>query len=242
MVTSLSMRSNQTSKNTSQEELRDLLSKSPAAHRFLTLFKTPLDDFVGNILEIFKAPKAEGVDFEFAAGKRTEFLNLIDPSTIISKTGPFTFDKPANGQMVPDDPGISNPDRVWRRLASAVSAGISYREPGLKSSLHIAIRQDGANVHVDREGFVTSTNGRVTYDLKRVINHISTDLASDYVPVLVSSLTVKDDDGRSKFQGNLAPWLEVNLPGTTDIGGSRRDTTEGIVGLRLFGIFQAGGG
>jgi hypothetical protein len=162
MVTSLSMRSNQTSKNTSQEELRDLLSKSPATHRFLTLFKTPLDDFVGNILEIFKAPKAEGVDFEFVAGKRTEFLNLIDPSTIAGKAGPFNFDSPATGQMVPDDPGISNPDRVWRRLASAVSAGISYREPGLKSSLHIAIRQDGANVHVDREGFVTSTNGRIT--------------------------------------------------------------------------------
>ena len=51
MVTSLSMRSNQTSKNASQQELRDLLSKSPAAHRFLTLFKTPLDKFVGNILE-----------------------------------------------------------------------------------------------------------------------------------------------------------------------------------------------
>lgn len=158
------------------------------------------------------------------------------------KAGPFNFDSPATGQMVPDDPGISNPDRVWRRLASAVSAGISYRERGLKSSLHIAIRQDGANVHVDREGFVTSTNGRITYDLKRVINHISTDLASDYAPVLVSSLTVKDDDGRTTFQGNLAPWLEVNLPGTTDIGGARRDATEGIIGVRLFGIFQAGGG
>ena len=242
MVTSLSMRSNQTSKNTSQEELRDLLGKSPATHRFLTLFKTPLDKFVGNILEVFKAPKAEGVDFEFATGKRTEFLNLIDPSTIIGNIGPFTFGSTAKGPMVPDDPGPSEPDRVWRRLASAVSAGISYREPGLKSSLHIAIRQDGANVHVDREGFVTSTNGRVTYDLKQVINHLSTDLASDYVPVLVSSLTVKDNDGRTSFQGNLAPWLEVNLPGTTDLGGSRRNETEGIVGLRLFGIFQAGGG
>ena len=73
MVTSLSMRSNQTSKNTSQEELRDLMGKSPAAHRFLTLFKTPLDQFVGNIIEVFKAPKAEGVDFEFMPGKRTEF-------------------------------------------------------------------------------------------------------------------------------------------------------------------------
>ena len=39
--------------------------------------------------------------------------------------------------------------------------GISYREPGLKSSLHISIRKDGANVHLDREGFVTSTNGRI---------------------------------------------------------------------------------
>src|SRR5262245_11241138 len=242
MVTSLSMRSNQTSKNTSQEELRELLSKSPATHRFLMLFKTPLDDFVGNILEVFKAPKAEGVDFEFAAGKRTEFLNLIDPSTIIGKTGPFTFSSPAAGQMVPDDPGPSNPDRVWRRLASAAGVGISYREPGLKSSLHIAIRQDGANVHVDREGFVTSTNGRITYDPKQVLNHLSTDLASDYVPVLISSLTVKDDDGRSTFQGNLAPWLEVNLPGSTDIGGGLRNETEGIIGVRRFGIFQAGGG
>ncbi len=53
---------------------------------------------------------------------------------------------------------------------------------------------------------------------------------------------MKDDDGRTKFQGNLAPWLEVNLPGTMDLGGSRRNETEGIVGLRLFGIFQAGGG
>jgi hypothetical protein len=242
MVTSLSMRSNQTSKNTSQEELRALLSKSPAAHRFLTLFGTPLEDFVGNILEVFKAPKAEGVDFEFATAKRTPFLNLVDPSTIAGKIGPFTFSSAASGHMVPDNPGASHPDRVWRRLASAVSAGISYREPGLKSSLHIAIRQDGANVHLDREGFVTSINGRITYDLKQVINHLSTDLASDYVPVLVSSLTVKDDVGRTKFQGNLAPWLEVNLPGTTDLGGSRRDTTEGIVGFRLFGIFQAGGG
>ena len=234
MVTSLSMRSNQTSKNTSQEELRDLMGKSPAVHRFLTLFKTPLDQFVGNIIEVFKAPKAEGVDFEFPTGKRTEFLNLIDPSTLIGNIGPFTLGS--------DGPGSSEPDRVWRRLASAGSAGISYREPGLKSSLHIAIRKDGANVHVDREGFVTSTNGRITYDLRQVINHLSTDLASDYVPVLVTSLTVKDDSGQTKFQGNLAPWLEVNLPGTTDLGGSRRNETEGIVGLRLFGIFQAGGG
>jgi hypothetical protein len=61
MVTSLSMRSNQTSKNTTQEELRVLLGKSPAAHRFLTLFGTPLEDFVGNILEIFKRSVAPPV-------------------------------------------------------------------------------------------------------------------------------------------------------------------------------------
>ena len=87
---------------------------------------------------------AEGVDFEFATGKRTPFLNLVDPSTIAGKISPFTFNGAAGGPMVPDDPGASHPDRVWRRLASAVSAGVSYREPGLKSSLHIAIRQDGA--------------------------------------------------------------------------------------------------
>lgn len=242
MVTSLSMRSKQTSKDLSQQELRDLLGRSPAAHRFLALFKTSLDSFVGNILEVFKAPKAEGVDFEFAKGKRTEFLNLVDPSTIVGKAGPFTFSSAPSGRMVPDDPGASHPDRVWRRLASAVSSGISYREPGLNSSLHISIRDDGANVHLDREGFVTSTNGRITYDLKQVINHLSSDLASDYVPLLVSSLTVKDDDGRTRFQGNFAPWLEVNLPGSTDLGGSRRGSTEAVVGFRLFGIFQAGGG
>src|SRR5262245_49986332 len=137
MVTSLSMRSNQTSKNTSQEELRDLLSRSPATHRFLLLFKTPLDDFVGNILEVFKPPKADGVDVESVAGKTSEFLNLIEPSSVISKTGPLTFSGPAAGPMVPDAPGPTNPDRIWRRLASAAGVGISYREPGLKSSLHI---------------------------------------------------------------------------------------------------------
>ena len=120
MVTSLSMRSNQTSKNTSREELRDLLGKSPAALRFLTLFKTPLDGFVGNILEIFKAPKAEGVDFEFANGKRTEFLNLIDPSSIIGNIGPFTFAPAAKGPMVPDDPD-------HRRLTES-GAGLPARD------------------------------------------------------------------------------------------------------------------
>ena len=38
MATSLSMRSNQTAKNTSQDDLREMMGKSPAAHRFLTLF------------------------------------------------------------------------------------------------------------------------------------------------------------------------------------------------------------
>ena len=163
------------------------------------------------------------MDFEFATGKRTEFLNLIDPSTIAGKGGPFTFDSAAKGAMVPDDPGPSHPDRVWRRLASAVSAGISYREPGLKSSLHIAIRQDGANVHLDREGFVTSTNGKITYDLKQVINHLSADLASDYVPLLVSSLTVKDDDGRTNSRASL-PGSKSTCPGrwtSEDRGGAR---------------------
>ena len=129
MVTSLSMRSNQTSKNTGQDELRELMGKSPAAHRFLTLFKTPLDKFVGNILEVFKAPKAEGVDFEFAADKRAEFLNLIDPSTVISNLGPFTFGSAAKGPMVPDDPGPSEPDR---RLGDAVSwsASATLQPPG----------------------------------------------------------------------------------------------------------------
>jgi len=116
------MRSNQTSKNTSQEELRELMGKSPAAHRFLTLFKTPLDQFVGDIIEVFKAPKAEGVDFEFPTGKRTEFLNLIDPSTIIGNIGPFAFGSTAKGPMVPDDPGPSEPDRVWRHQLSASPA------------------------------------------------------------------------------------------------------------------------
>jgi hypothetical protein len=119
MVTSFSMRSNQTSKNTSQEELLDLLSKSPAAHRFLTLFKTPLENFVGNILEVFKAPKAEGVDFEFAAGKRTEFLNLIDPSTIASKAGPFTFSGPALVKWCPMIPA--------HRIPTVSGAGLPAR-------------------------------------------------------------------------------------------------------------------
>lgn len=242
MVTSLRMRSNHTSNNTSQDELRKRLRKSPAAHRFATLFGTPLEPFVGRILEVFEAPKAEGVDFEFAAGQRMSFLNLIDPSTTAGRIGPFTFARAAPGRMVPDDPGPSHPDRVWRRLASAASAGISYREPGLRESLHIAIRSDGANVHLDREGFVTSMNGRVVYDPKQVINHLSADLASDFVPVLVSSLTVKNDAGRTRFQGTFAPWLEVNLPGTKDLGGARRRGTEAIVGFRLFGIFSAGGG
>jgi len=241
MVTTLRMRSNKTSANTSQAELRGLMNKSPAAHRFHSLFGVALAPFVGKINKVFEAPKAEGLDFDFTPGTRTTFFNLIDPTMAAGKIGPTTFQNTV-GRMVPDDPGRTHPDRIWRRLASAVSSGISYREPGLNPSLHIAIKKDGADVHLDREGFVTSMNGRITYDMKQTINHISADLLSDHIPGLVSSLTVKDDTGRTSFQGTFAPWLEVNLPGTTDLAGSRRNSTEWVTGVRLFGIFNAGGG
>jgi len=236
------MRSKTTSADTGQADLRAMLEKNPAAHRFMTLFDQALKPFVGNINEIFEAPKAEGVDFDFAEGKRDPFLKLIDPSFAAGRINPQLFRTAGKSPMVPDDPGASHPDRVWRRMASAASAGISYREPGLKPSLHIAIRKDGANVHLDREGFVTSISDRVTYDPKQVINHLTADLASDFVPVLVSSLTVKDDGGKTSFQGTFAPWLEVNLPGTPGARGGRSGKTEAIIGFRLFGIFSAGGG
>ncbi|MCV0395350.1 MAG: hypothetical protein K5872_07955 [Rhizobiaceae bacterium] len=237
MTVSLRMRSDVTSENTSQEDLRKLVTKSPAAHRFQTLFGVGLEPFVGKIREVFVPPKAEGVDFEFAAGQRTAFLNLVDPSTAVGSIGPFTFESANKAVMVPDDPGASHSDRVWRRLASVASAGISYREPGLRESLHIAIRRDGANVHLDREGFVAQLDGKIRYDPKQVINHLSADLLSDFAPLLVSSLTVKDDSGQTKFQGTFAPWLEVNLPGSKRMDGSRRGGTEAIAGFRLFGIF-----
>ncbi len=242
MVVSLKMRSNETAQNNSQADLRALLNKSPAAHRFRTLFGTSLEGFVGKINEVFEAPKAEGVDFDFPTGKRAAFLSLVDPSTAIGRQGPFAFQGKKTGKMVPDDPGVGHPDRVWRRLASAASAGISYREPGLGPSLHIAIRSDGANVHLDREGFVKSMNGRVIYDPKQTVNHLTADLASDFVPVLVTSLMVKDDSGKTSAQATFAPWLEVNLPGSEKMGGGRRSRVEGVAGFRLFGIFSAGGG
>ena len=172
-----------------------------------------------------------GAEFEFAPGTREAFLNLVDPSTAFGKIGLNSFGTHAARRMLPDDPGSGKADR-WRLLASAVSSGISYREPGLKPSLHIAIRKDSADVHVDREGFINLIGGRVVYDPKQTINHLTADLASDYIPGLVSSLTVKDDNGRTKFQGTFAPWLEVNLPGTKDISGNRSTQTERIYGLR----------
>lgn len=237
MATSLRMRSNSTSDNTSQERLRAMLARSPAASRFQALFGTSLMPFVGKILEVFEAPMAEGGNFQFSKVGRTAFLNLIDPSSVSGRIGPKTFVGPAQGKMVPDDPGAAHPDRVWRKLASAVSAGISYREPGLHQSLHIALRLHGADVHLDREGFLADTNGRVTYDPRQVLNHLSADLLSDHVALMVSSLTVRDPAGKTRFQATAAPWLEVNLPGTADIGGSRSEQTEKIVGIRLFGVF-----
>ncbi len=242
MVWSLRMRSNTTSANTTQDELREMLSKSPATKRFEVLFLTPLMPFVGKILAVFEAPMAEGASFLFSDVGRTPFLNLIDPSSNMGKIGPMTFALPAKGPMVPDDPGAGHPDRMWRRLASAVSVGISYREPGFQQSLHIAVRQHGADVHLDREGFIAVAGGRVTYDPKQVLNHLSADLLSDKAALLVSSLTVKDEGGQIKFQATLAPWLEVNLPGTKDIGGSRSGGTEVRGFFRLFGVFSAGGG
>jgi len=242
MVISLKMRSKATSGEESQSTLQAMLAKSPATHRFLTLFSSPLAPFVGRINEVFEAPKAEGVDFQFADGKRESFLNLIDPSTALGQVRLLKLTGDPTGPMVPDDPGTSHPDRIWRLMASAASAGISYREPGLAPSLHIAITDHGANVHLDREGFVTTIDERVSYDPKKVLNHLTADLASDFAPVLVSSLTVKDGTGRTRFQATVSPWLEVNLPGTKGIRGGKSKGSEVIGGMRLFGIFEAGGG
>ena len=177
-----------------------------------------------------------------SGANKQPFLNLIDPSTNVGNMNYSNFPSGKRGAMVPDDPGPGSPDRVWRRLASLVSAGISYREPGLKASLHIAIRSDSADVHLDREGFVHSLDGRISYNPRMVINHLSADLLSDHVPLLVSSLRIKNKDGKNTFEGNFAPWLEVNLPGSTDISGQRRESTGVSIGFRLFGIFEAGGG
>ena len=242
MSTTVGITSNKTSANTSQVELRQLMNQTPAAERFYKLFGQQLDPFVGKIKEVFQAPKAEGAEFEFAPDQRQPFLNLVDPSTSVGNMNYSNFPSGKRGAMVPDDPGPGSPDRVWRRLASLVSAGISYREPGLKASLHIAIRRDSADVHLDREGFVHSLDGRISYNPRMVINHLSADLLSDHVPLLVSSLRIKDKNGKNTFEGNFAPWLEVNLPGSTDISGQRRESTGVSIGFRLFGIFEAGGG
>ena len=76
MSTSFSAYSSEKADNRSQSELRAMLEKSPASHRFSTLFGKELAPFAGKILEVFKAPKADASTADASEDTKDNFENI----------------------------------------------------------------------------------------------------------------------------------------------------------------------
>lgn len=200
----------------SQAQLREKFSGSRADTVFEAVMGQSLLPFVGHIRQIFLPPRSEGIHFKFAAGRRKDFVELIDPSRKVGKIGPDLFLEKGNSPLIPDDPGPANPGQLWRKLSSLKGIGASYRQAGIGSSLHVAFNEDECDIHVDRAGFVKKdAMGRVTWDHNGLIRHVLVDLASDFrdkAPLPLVSMGITDSQNRPIVSATLAPWLAIDLP------------------------------
>ncbi len=225
-----------TSKDLSQEKLRNLPPAKDAARLFQALLRTSLWPFVGKIKEVFGPPRSVGLHFEFARGKRDEFVRLVDPESISKKVSLVMRKKEkAKSPLIPDNPKRKDANWAWRRLAALNGLGTSFRQEGLGNSLHVAYNRTACDVHVDRNGFVVRrADGRVHWNLNGLLRHLTVDLIPDKAPWAVASVGYRDKDQRPIFQATLAPWVAVDLPSRTN-----RGKTDIKIGLMFQGTFDA---
>lgn len=223
-----------TYKDMSQKQLRELAPAKDAARLFQAMLKQSLWPFVGRILEVFAPPKSVGMHFEFAKGTRDKFVRLVNPTALPKKMS-MAMRKPKS-PLIPDDPGPNVVNRSFRKLAASNGLGVSFRQEGLKNSLHVAYnyKKSECDVHVDRNGFVVKhPDGSVQWDLNAVLRHLTVDLIPDKAPWLTGAVTHRDKKGRADFKATVAPWLVVDLP--SEKNGGKTDVK---VGVQIQGRFR----
>lgn len=196
----------------SQFDLRTSWEVGETARVFQRLFNVSLMNFVWHVETVFSPPASMGLLFDFAPGKRDEFLKLVDGRAF----PPKTFQEAMRAQfvpkvLVPDDPGIQHRDAWWRKAAAGAAIGASFREAGTDTSMHIAISDKQADVHVDRSGFVVNRDGYTHWDLNNLFRHLTVDLLGDKAPWAMVTVTYVRKN-RPIFQATLSPWLGVDLP------------------------------
>jgi hypothetical protein len=221
--------------NASQYELRTRWEVGLASREFQRIFHTGLLGFVGRVVKVFSPPQSTGLLFEFGPGMRDDFAKLVDRTAFPPKTldAALQGKPPGRGGVTPDNPGAENRDAWWRRVAAGAAIGASFREEGSQTSVHIAFNDTQCDVHVDRNGFVTSDDGYVHWNLNGLLRHLTIDLAGDKLPWVLGSVAYVDKQNRPIFQATLGPWLAVELPSKEGI--DRMGVTVGLMVVGSFG-------
>jgi hypothetical protein len=129
---------------------------------------------------VFGPPQSTGLFFDFADGKRTDFIRRIDPRMAPPKKLSLAMrEKPAEAALVPDNSLPDEPYARWRNAAAMNGIGASFRQADTGTSLHVAFNRVSCDVHVDRNGFVVrGADGKVTWDINGLLRHLTVDLAA----------------------------------------------------------------
>jgi hypothetical protein len=229
-------RTSKTYHDYSQFELRTMWEVGEASRVFKSLFNQVLLDYVLRVDTVFSPPASIGLLFDFAPGKRDEFLRLIDERAF----PPKTLQEAMTAQfvpkiMVPDNPGVQHRDAWWRQAAAGAAIGASFRQSGTNTSMHIAISAKQADVHVDRSAFIVNQDGYTHWDLNKLLGHFALDLAGDKLPWVLPSVAYVNKRNRPIFQATLGPWIGVDLPSKEN----GLDHTAIRIGLVITGRFQS---
>jgi len=218
-----------------QEQLRNRWEVGYADLVFKAMIGVDLLPYVGSIKKVFGPPQSTGLFFNFADGKRTDFIRRIDPRMAPPKKLRLAMrEKPAEAALVPDNTLPDEPYARWRNAAAMNGIGASFRQADTGTSLHVAFNRVSCDVHVDRNGFVVrGADGKVTWDINGLLRHLTVDLAGDKAPWLLVSAGWVDDDGRPIIQATLSPWLAVDLPSRENDG-----KKEIKIGLMVGGRFE----
>jgi hypothetical protein len=224
-----------TANDFNQEELWKLPPAQDAARMFQTLLRTSLRPFVGEIKEVFGPPKSVGLHFEFAPGKRDEFVRTVDPEALAKTMSLAMRPEAPKSPLIPDDQGRKDANWVARRQAARNGLGISFRQEGIGSSLHVAYDETDCDVHVDRNGFVIRrANGKVHWDLNGLLRHLTVDLIPDRAPWAAASIGYRDKQQRPLMKATISPWVAVDLPSRENEG-----QVELKIGVLFKGTFDA---
>jgi len=162
-------------------------------------------------------------------------VRTVDPEALAKTMSLATRPEAPKSPLIPDDQGRKDPNWVARRQAARNGLGISFRQEGIGSSLHVAYDETDCDVHVDRNGFVVRrANGKVHWDLNGLLRHLTVDLIPDRAPWAAASIGYRDKQQRPLMKATISPWVAVDLPSRENEG-----QVELKIGVLFKGTFDA---